>query len=556
MRVAIGPTFRQFVTKKTMQQPPRTDELSTTGQELPEASCDLGRPDAVEEATAVAVTRPDEQLLISATPFEVRLAIMAQGQLQELHITPTGSDSHVGTVALGKVLRVLPGMQAAFVELGLARPGFLHARDIERPLVANDGAMVDARDIRKLVHEGQVLPVQVLKDPISNKGARLTTNLALPSRFLVLTPDSPHIGISQRITDDSERDRLREVAGDCARQVGLPVDHGLIVRTAAIGATAVEFMDDLQILLSLWRQLEEVRPAAKTGDALFVDLPNHIRVLRDLVGPQTRLICIDDAHTYESVVRFSQTTMPDYQYPIKRAKEGQPLFERLGVEAQIRAALKPRVSLPSGGYLVVEQTEAMVTIDVNTGGFTGSHSLEETVYITNLEAARELPRQFRLRNLGGLIVIDFIDMESEQNQDAVFNALRDGCKTDSARVRLSRMSEFGLVELSRKRTRESLTRQLCEPCPDCQGLGVTLRPQVVAFEIMRALHRLRDRTDSLPVQEYLIVATDQVIDRLLGEDAEHLSSITQDLPAPVRLQRDANAAVDHWELIERPAQAR
>jgi len=282
-------------------------------------------------------------------------------------------------------------MQAAFVELGLERPGFLHARDIERRLIAQDGSVVDARDIRKLVHEGQVLPVQVAKDPIASKGARLTTNLALPSRFLVLTPDSAHIGISQRITDDLERDRLREIVTACALEVGLPEDHGFIVRTAPEGAMREEFLNDMKALLAQWRSLESARITAKTGDALFRDLPNHIRVLRDLVGRQTRLICVDDATTFDAVVAFCKATLPDYQHPIKRAKAGQPLFERHGIEAQIRGSLKPRVSLPSGDYLFVDQTEAMVTVHVNTCALTASHSLDDTLFQTNLEAVCPLP---------------------------------------------------------------------------------------------------------------------------------------------------------------------
>jgi ribonuclease G len=407
-------------TKKIMHRPPRREDLSAIEPDRSNVRSDWAANVADQVADNVADHVADhvadrgvetavqvkplaenlapEELLISATSFETRLAVVADGLLQELHVTPTGNDSQVGTIALGKIMRVLPGMQAAFVELGLARPGFLHARDIERPLVAEDGSMVDARDIRKLVHEGQVLPVQVVKDPIASKGARLTTNLALPSRFLVLTPDSAHIGVSQRISDADERDRLREVVTQCSIELGLPHDHGFIVRTAGEGATYQEFMSDMQALLGLWRSLEAKRVVAKTGDALFSDLPNHIRMLRDLVGPQTRLICVDEAVAYEAVIDFCKTTLPDYQHSIKKAKESQPLFERYGLEGQIRGALKPRVSLPSGGYLIVEQTEAMVTVDVNTGGFTGTHSLEDTVFQTNLEAAQALPRQLRLRN--------------------------------------------------------------------------------------------------------------------------------------------------------------
>jgi len=537
-----------------MQQPPIQQPTGQQASGTPDEA--IAQPDCatadVGSAAVETAPRAAEQLLISATAFETRLAVMAEGQLQELHVTPTGDDSQVGTIALGKVVRVLPGMQAAFVELGLERPGFLHARDIERPLVSKDGSMIDARDIRKLVHEGQVLPVQVMKDPIASKGARLTTNLALPSRFLVLTPDSSHIGVSQRITDEIERDRLRDIVAECALEVGLPADHGFIVRTAAEGASLSEFMSDMQALLALWRQLERKRVAAKTGDALFRDLPNHIRALRDLVGPQTKVISIDDAAVHSVIVEYCKVSLPDYQHPINCVSDKKPLFERHGVEAQIRAALKPRVELPSGGYLIVEQTEAMVTIDVNTGGFTGSHSLEDTVFQTNLEAAKALPRQLRLRNLGGLVVVDFIDMESPEHQSVVMAELRKGCSGDAARVRLSRLSEFGLVELSRKRTRESLAQQLCEPCERCDGLGMTARPQLIAFEILRALGRHCAAQSAQPLEEFVVMAAQGVVNRLLGEDAEHLSHLVQRLGKPVHLQSE-DCAPEHWELIQRPA---
>ena len=496
-----------------------------------------------------------EQLLISTHPFETRLAVLSDGRLQELHATPIDGESAVGLIALGKVMRVLPGMQAAFVELGLQRPGFLHARDIERVRVTQDGDTVDAPDIRKLVHEGQVLPVQVAKDPISGKGARLTTNLALPSRFLVLTPDSEHIGVSQRIVDVVERDRLRELVRECAEAAGLAKGHGFIVRTAAEGASREDLAADLAALTLLWKDVEARRIAASTGGVLFRDLPTHIRVLRDLVGPDTASIQVDSAQLYTAVNEFIGKTLPGYAHIVKFVDSAQPLFVAHGVEQQIRSALKPKVGLPSGGYLIIEQTEAMITIDVNTGGFTGSNSLEETVYQTNMEAAAVLPRQLRLRNLGGLVVVDFIDMEVETHRDAVMKALRDGSAKDPARVRLSAMSEFGLVELSRKRTRESLARQFCQPCEVCAGTGQVPRPATVAFEVMRALCALGNHphTDNAHrggvEQDVIVVAAEPVIARLLGDDAPHLARIAQDLGVGVQLQANPDNAPGAFELL-------
>ena len=493
-----------------------------------------------------------EQLLISAHPFETRLAVLADRRLLELHATPTDGESAVGLIALGKVVRVLPGMQAAFVELGLERPGFLHARDIERVRVSAAGETIEAPDIRKLVHEGQVLPVQVAKDPLASKGARLTTNLSLPSRFLVLTPNSEHIGVSQRITDTVERDRLRDLVRECALAAGMPVGHGFIVRTAAEGGSRDDFAADVAALALLWKDVERRRIAASTGGVLFRDLPTHIRVLRDLVGPMTASIRVDSAQLYAAVSEFIATTLPNYTHIVQLVESPEPLFLAHGVEQQIRSALKPRVGLPSGGYLIIEQTEAMITIDVNTGGFTGSSSLEETVYQTNLEAAAVLPRQLRLRNLGGLVVVDFIDMEVEEHRNAVIKALRDGCSGDPARVRLSPMSEFGLVELSRKRTRESLARQFCQPCAVCVGSGLVPRPATVAFEVLRALSALGKRQRTVATssqQDIIVVAAEPVILRLLGDDASHLAQIAQTLGVAVQLQANADSAPGAFELL-------
>jgi len=484
-----------------------------------------------------------EQLLISAHPFETRMAVLAEGQLVELHATPTDGESAVGLIALGKVVRVLPGMQAAFVELGLERPGFLHARDIERVRVNELGDTVEAPDIRKLVHEGQVLPVQVAKDPLASKGARLTTNLALPSRLLVLTPDSEHIGVSQRIVNAAERDRLRELVRECATAAGLPMGHGFIVRTAAEGACREELTADLAALALVWQEVETRRVSAASGDVLFRDLPTHIRVLRDLVGPTTTSIQVDSEQLHTTVCEFIETSLPEFSHVVSRVESSEPLFLARGVEQQIRSALKPRVGLPSGGYLIIEQTEAMITVDVNTGGFTGANSLEETVYQTNLEAAAVLPRQLRLRNLGGLIVVDFIDMGLSAHRAAVMDALRAGCQQDPARIRVSEMSVFGLVELSRKRTRESLVRQFCEPCEICAGSGLVPRAATVAFEVLRALSALSEAH-----QDVVVEAGEPVIARLLNEEAPHLARIAQNLGVSVHLESLVDGAPGAFEL--------
>ncbi|MEJ2132623.1 MAG: Rne/Rng family ribonuclease, partial [Gammaproteobacteria bacterium] len=434
-----------------------------------------------------------EDILINVNDFETRVALLRNGQVQEIHLQRSSGPSVTGNIYRGQVVRILPGMQAAFVDIGLERPGFLHARDIHAPLILTAKAAATAEseddasapreepvpDIRELIHDGQMLVVQASKDPIAAKGARLTTHLALASRFLVLMPLSTHIGVSQRIEDDCERDRLRRLAGQIRNVLG--VCHGLIVRTAAEGMSDPEIAADLRFLLRVWEQVEADIEGSAPGTLLYEDLPLHTRVLRDLVEQDVQSIKIDAADTCERVKSFIQRFMPEYGRRVEFYDDPQPLFDRYNVEEELGRALAQRVPLKSGGYLVIEQTEAMITIDVNTGGYVGSRNLEETVFRTNLEAASMIPRQLRLRNLGGIIVIDFIDMEDVEHQRQVLRALEKASEQDPARVRISGLSSLGLVEMSRKRTRESLAQQLCEPCGECNGQGLLKTPESMCF---------------------------------------------------------------------------
>jgi ribonuclease G len=494
------------------------------------------------------------------------VALIAAAQLQELHIVRATDASITGNIVMGKVLRVLPGMQAAFVEVGLARPGFLHARDVydsesaaERTTATgDDGAPPAVPDIRKLLHAGQILCVQIAKDPLGGKGARLTTHLAIASRSLVLTPHSDHIGISLRIDDELERERLRELVVDCAQRLSMPVDHGFIVRTAAQGMTASAAELDMHLLADLWRRIAS-EPQRQAGQIIYEELPIQLRVLRDLVNSHTESIEIDDRPTFERAERFMQQVLPDYvdclSFYCPAPGSAVSLFAAHGIEAEIEASLNSRVRLASGGYLVLEQTEAMITVDVNTGSFTGSTSLEDTVFQTNLEAAAALPRQLRLRNLGGIVVIDFIDMEQSEHREAVVALLREHCAGDPARINIIGMSDLGLVELSRKRTRESLYQQLCDPCDQCNGTGLTKKPETTSIEIMRAVAAGagagagEDKAEGHSECELLVQASAAVVDRLLGQDAANLARVAQQARRSIRLQVAPDFGPGCYDLV-------
>lgn len=501
-----------------------------------------------------------EELLINVNAFETRVALLGGGVAQEIHLARAEGYSLTGNIYLGRVERIVPGMQAAFVNVGLERPGFLHARDIEGPrLLLGDSDPNQppgsgpnrSPDIRDLLHEGQQLMVQIAKDPIASKGARLSAALAIASRYLVLMPFNDHIGISQRIEDENERDRLRGLVASARERLGIGM--GLIARTAAEGADDAAIETDVRVLARLWDKVLEKKRQV-TGPALvYQELPVHIRVIRDLSGPRLEHIRIDHFETYQRVQDFVRDFLPEFVERVHLYQERRPLFERYGVEDELARALTPRVPLRSGGYLVIEQTEAMTTIDVNTGGFLGTDSLEDTVFRTNLEAAQAIPRQLRLRNLGGIIVIDFIDMHDQSHQQQVLRALEKASEHDPARVRFDGFSQLGLVLMSRKRTRDSLARQLCEPCPQCRGGGLVKTAQSTCIEAFRAILQdargRRDADDRAAGMEYLIRACATVVDRLLDEDAESLASLAGEIGRPVRLQVEPSYGPGQFDVV-------
>ena len=487
-----------------------------------------------------------QELLIAVSEFETRVALLAAGLLQEIHLTRSDGYSRTGNIYLGRVQRVIPGMQAAFVDVGLERPGFLHASDIDGPRLMQGEDSVKPADIRDLLHDGQRLMVQIAKDPIAGKGARLTTQLALASRYMVLLPFTDHIGISQRVDDEAERERLKGLVNYIREDQG--IDMGFIVRTAAEGAAEAAIATDIGVLTRIWDKVLENKVNASCPGIVYQELPLHTRVVRDLAGPEIERIRIDHAETYSRVRDFVAEFVPEFSERVSHDEETRPLFQRFGVDAEIARALEKKVPLKNGGHLVIEQTEAMTTIDVNTGGFLGVHSLEETVFRTNLEAAQVIPRQLRLRNLGGIIVIDFIDMEDEEHQRQVLRALEKACEVDPAKTRLEGFSSLGLVQMSRKRTRQSLAQQVCEPCGVCAGVGLVKTPESTCLEVFRAI--IEDARDAAPdAGSYLIRTTCEVVDRLLDEDAPQLKQLSGSISREIGIQVEPSYGPGEFDIV-------
>ena len=493
-----------------------------------------------------------EELLINVHPFETRVALVSHGLLSEVHLARANSYSVTGNIYLGKVERIVPGMQAAFVDIGLSRPGFLHARDIESPrIMTADTEDGDTRkpDIRKLLHDGQTIMVQVEKDPIASKGARLSTQLALASKYLVLMPNEHHVGISQRIEDEVEKQRLRICLAEAIDAVGFPC--GVIARTAAEHVDAPSLEADLRLLRRIWQRISQRAGETAAPGLVFQELPLHTRVIRELAGSETQAILIDDLPTFSRIRAYVEEFIPDYSDRLQHYAERRPLFERHGVEDELQRALQPQVNLKSGGSLVIEQTEAMISIDVNTGAFLGGNNLEETVFRTNLEAAQAIPRQLRLRNLGGIIVIDFIDMHEEEHQRQVLRALEKACESDPARTFVDGFSSLGLVQMSRKRTRASLAQSVTNPCTSCDGTGLVRTAESTCVEVLRAVaqdYQAKCRTKVVE-GDYLIRATESVVDRLLDEDAEHLSNLSELIQRDIRIQLEPAYAEGQFDIV-------
>lgn len=481
----------------------------------------------------------NNEILINVTPQETRVAIMQQGVVQELHIERFGHLGIVSNIYVGRVKRVLPGMQSAFIDIGLERSAFLHVADIWEN--RNNGDI--AKPIEKVLSEGQSILVQVIKEPIGSKGARLSTQISIAGRLLVYLPQESHIGVSQRIEGDAERESLR-----ARLQQLLPAGHsgGYIVRTMAEAATDRELLADNDYLNKLWDNLQEQAKAAPAPSLLYQELNIGLRVLRDFVNEETSRILIDSRETYQRMVTFAQNYIPGTTPLLHHYAGERPLFDLYSVEEEIEKALSRRVDLKSGGYLIIDQTEALTTVDVNTGGFVGGRNFDDTIFKTNLEAAQVIARQLRLRNLGGIIICDFIDMDTAEHRNAVLEEFNKALARDRMRISVNGFSSLGLVEMTRKRTRESLAHILCEPCPTCKGRGEVKTAQTVCYEILREIVREERQFNA---REYRILASQQVIDLFLDEESQNLAQLSDFIGKSVALQVETIYTQEQYDII-------
>jgi len=498
-----------------------------------------------------------EQFLINCTPQETRVALLQEGIVQEIHIERADGRGIVSNVYMGRVVRVLPGMQSAFIEIGLERTAFLHVADIwgARHSHGNNGGngggsnghvadgSTELRPIERILTEGQSLMVQVQKEPMGTKGARLTTQISIAGRLLVHLPQDTHVGISQRIGQEAERESLRARV-----HALLPTEDpgGYILRTVAKGASDEELAADIAYLRRIWQELQSRSQGAKPATLLHRDLTLGQRVLRDLVSAETTKVIIDSRENFQNLQLFAQQYVPQVADRLEHYTGERPLFDLHSVEDEIQKALGRRVDLKSGGYLIFDQTEAMTTIDVNTGGFVGTRNFDDTIFKTNLESAQTIARQLRLRNLGGIIIVDFIDMESAEHKSAVLAELHKALARDYTRITVSGFTQLGLVEMTRKRTRESLAHILCEPCPTCGGRGEVKTAQTVCYEILRELLR---EGRQFAAREMRVVASPAVTDMFLDEESHALAMLSDFVERPISLHAESSYTQEQFDIV-------
>ncbi len=506
-----------------------------------------------------------KELVINATEHETRVAFVENGTLQELFVErPTGYGI-AGNIYKGRVLRVLPGMQAAFVDIGLDQAAFIYVADVlnnyqefeqlmqssyeeeesdspepdphERPPSLDQAFMIE-----ELLHEGQEVMVQASKAPIGNKGARITSRISLPGRLLVLMPTTDHIGVSRRIEDENERKRLKETLAATR-----PESYGFIARTVSEGIGTEKLVNEMKFLVSLWEEIQKKSAKAPVPNLLHKELNVTLRAVRDLFTHEVDKLVVDSKSKHEEILRFLDTFMPRLKGSVELYEESEPIFDAYNLESEISRALKKKVWLKSGGYIVIEHTEALVAIDVNTGRFVGKHNLEETILKTNLEAVKEIAYQIRLRDIGGLIIADFIDMEKNSNRERVYNSMKDALKKDRSKTNVLPMSELGLIEMTRKRTRETLNRMLCEPCFYCEGEGYLQSKQTICYNIYRDMRResreMMGECISLKVHP-------EIADLLLGEERGIVESLEQWLKKEIIIRPEAHFHVEQWEMDE------
>lgn len=498
-------------------------------------------------------------LIINGTSFEIRIALVEHGNLVEFYVERPSGKGLVGNIYKGKVVRVLPGMQAAFVDIGLERTGFLYVDDIHVSIAdfenryenEDDGCCcneapeslgnrIPGKVIEDLLKEGQELLVQICKEPIGTKGARLTGHITLPCRNLVFMPMTDHIGISRKIEDEEIREKLRQDIEQLR-----PVGSGFIVRTVADGASRDDLEADMEFLLHLWSEIQDNAERASSLSVVYEDLDIILRVVRDIFSPDVDRIVVDDKETYQRVVTFIETFVPHFRDKIHLYEDKTPIFTAYGVEMDINRALARKIWLRCGGYIIIESTEALTVIDVNTGRYVGKTDLEETIYKTNMEAVKEIAYQLRLRNIGGIIIIDFIDMETEEHRQEVFRVLNESIKKDKSRINILKFSEFGLIQLTRKRTREDLTKFMCEPCPCCHGSGMLKSNRTICYEIFRKI--LRDAQNKV-ASAVTVNVHPKVAAIMLKDEADTIKNIEDDIKMPLAIFPNRELHMEKYEI--------
>ncbi len=490
-----------------------------------------------------------EEILINVSPMETRVGILENGMLQEIYVERSSKLGLVGNIYKGKVDRVLPGMQAAFVNVGLQRSAFIHTADI---VSINEDGVEERHNggdtIQSLLREGETITVQVVKDAIGTKGARMTTHLSLPSRYLVYMPRTQHIGVSQRIEDEDERERLRTLVQECMEEQELPPNSGFVLRTVAEGVGKEEILADIKFLKRLWLSVEKNNKDAPVPGSVYEELPLYIRAIRDFVRPGLEKIRIDSQESYHKLVSFVDSFVPELKGRVELYTGERPIFDLYNAEDEIQKALGRKVPLKSGGYLIFDQTEAMTTIDINTGAFVGHRNLEETLFKTNMEATIAIGRQLRLRNLGGIIIIDFIDMADPEHQRQVMRLLEKLLERDNAKSNIIGMSELGLVEMTRKRTRESLEQVLCNTCPECDGRGSVKTPETVSFEIFREILRQARAYSS---SSFTVLASQPIANYLMDEESSSLADLEAFINRSITIQAEPLYSQEEFDVVFR-----